>query len=139
MDKIIKKVNNDERLIIENRRHIHQNPELSFKEFKTMEYICSQLDNVGVHYESKIAGTGVLVQVDGEKESNEHKTLLIRADMDALPIQEVSDKQYISQNDGVMHACGHDAHTAVLLETCRVLNEFRDDFSAKKHGAEQSL
>lgn len=129
MDKIIKKVYEDEQLIIENRRHIHQNPELSFKEFKTMEYICSQLDNIGVQYKSKIAGTGVLVQIDGEKESNEHKTLLIRADMDALPIQEVSDKEYASQNDGIMHACGHDAHTAVLLETCRVLNEFKEDFS----------
>ena len=75
MDKIIKKVYEDEQLIIENRRHIHQNPELSFKEFKTMEYICSQLDNIGVQYKSKIAGTGVLVQIDGEKESNEHKTL----------------------------------------------------------------
>ena len=94
-----------------------------------MEYICSQLDNIGVQYKSKIAGTGVLVQIDGEKESNEHKTLLIRADMDALPIQEVSDKEYASQNDGSMHACGHDAHTAVLLETCRVLNEFKEDFS----------
>lgn len=129
LNKILSKILDDERLIIENRRHIHQNPELSFKEFNTMRYVCSQLDEIGVSYTQGIAETGILVCINGEKQTESPKTLLIRADMDALPICEVSDKPYRSINDGIMHACGHDAHTAILIEVCRVLNAFKADFS----------
>lgn len=129
MNKILDKVKSDEKLIIENRRHIHQNPELSFEEIQTMKYICQNLDSEGISYKANIAETGVVAEIHGEKSCENPKCLLIRADMDALPICEANDKPYASQNSGVMHACGHDAHTAILLETCRVLNAFRTEFS----------
>lgn len=129
MDKILNQIANDEKIMIADRRHIHQNPELSFKEFETMKYICNQLDAEDITYKSGIAKTGVIVEIIGEKQSKTQKTLLIRADMDALPIKEETNKAYSSQNSGVMHACGHDAHTAILLETCRVLNKYKCEFS----------
>ena len=111
------------------RRHIHQNPELSFQEYKTMDFICKKLDEYGIEYNSKIAGTGVLAVIYGEKDSENCKTLLVRADIDALPIEEISDKPYASLNKGIMHACGHDAHTAILLSVCKTLNELKSEFS----------
>ena len=112
-----------EKQIINDRRYVHKNPELSFKEYNTMEYICNRLDLIGVPYEKEVAGTGVVAQLDGGKTG---KCLLIRADIDALPVQEKNDIDYISVNDGVMHACGHDAHIAILLNTCDVLNQLKD-------------
>ena len=127
---IIKKLaENLESKVIKMRREIHKYPELSFNEHNTMKYICSKLDEIGVRYSSGIAGTGVVALIKGEKKSNNEKTLLIRADIDALPIMEVSDKDYKSQNDGVMHACGHDAHTAILLGTCELINSLKSEFS----------
>lgn len=111
------------------RREIHKHPELSFDEHNTMKYICSRLDDIGVKYSSGIAGTGVVALVKGEKNSDNGRTLLIRADIDALPITEISDKEYKSQNEGVMHACGHDAHTAILLGTCELINSLKSEFS----------
>lgn len=115
--------------VITMRREIHKHPELSFKEHNTMKYICSRLDDIGVKYSSEIAGTGVVAIINGEKNSDNSKTLLIRADIDALPITEVSDKEYKSQNNGVMHACGHDAHTAILLGACELINSLKSEFS----------
>lgn len=115
--------------VIAMRREIHKHPELSFEEHNTMKYICSRLDDIGVKYSSGIAGTGVVALIKGEKNSDNGKTLLIRADIDALPITEVSDKEYKSQNNGVMHACGHDAHTAILLGTCELINSLKSEFS----------
>ncbi len=109
--------------LIADRRAIHQNPELSFQEFQTMEYICNRLDKVGISYKKGIAGTGVLAQVNGAKPG---KCLLIRADMDALAMEEKNQNSYASQNSGAMHACGHDAHTAILLNTCEVLFALRN-------------
>lgn len=129
MNNILDKVKADEKLLIENRRHIHQNPELSFEEIQTMKYVCQNLDKEGISYKANIAETGVVAEIHGEKPCESPKCLLIRADMDALPISEAGDKPYTSQNSGVMHACGHDAHTAILLETCRVLNAFKSEFS----------
>lgn len=109
--------------MVADRRHFHENPELSFQENKTMEYICTRLDALGISYQRGIAGTGVLAEVKGERDG---KCLLIRADMDALPIMEKNDVAYASKKIGVMHACGHDVHTAILLCTCEFLHQLRD-------------
>ena len=111
--------------LIADRRYFHENPELSFCEYKTMDYICKRLDSLGISYQSGIAGTGILAEVKGCKDG---KCLLIRADMDALPITEKTNVSYASKNDGVMHACGHDVHTAILLSTCELLYQLRDEF-----------
>ncbi len=109
--------------LISDRRYLHQNPELSFQEFNTMEYICERLDSLGISYHKEIAGTGVLAEIHGTKPG---KCLLIRADMDALALDEKNEVAYASKNEGVMHACGHDAHTAILLNTCQVLHSLKD-------------
>lgn len=115
-----------EKQLITDRRYIHQHPELSFCETNTMQYVCDRLDAMGIPYRKGIAGTGVLAEIRGK---NLGKCLLIRADMDALALEEKRDTQYTSQNRGVMHACGHDAHTAIALSTCGLLYEMRDRFS----------
>jgi len=103
----------------EYRRAIHKNPELMFGEFKTSAYVSKLLDTLGFSYESGIAGTGIACLLDSKIPG---KTLLVRADMDALPIQEENQVEYASIVKGVMHACGHDGHTAVLMglaEECK--------------------
>lgn len=114
----------------ENRRYIHMHPELSFKECNTARFIQKKLDEMGVSYKADIAGNGICAVIYGSGGSDTvcSKSMLIRADMDALPIDEVSDKPYKSQVKNVMHACGHDAHTAVLLGVCKVLNNLKDCF-----------
>ena len=130
MNKVIDLINSktDEiyNACIEIRRHIHKNPELSFYEYETENYICEWLDKWGIEYKKDIAKTGVVAVING---NNPGKTLLIRADMDALPIDEKSDKLYKSSNFGVMHACGHDVHTTILLGTAYVLNSIKEEFS----------
>ena len=111
---------------INDRRYFHQNPELSFQETNTMEYITKRLATLGISYQSGIAGTGVLAEVQGHSEG---KCLLIRADMDALPIDEKREVPYCSQKNGIMHACGHDAHTAILLSACELMNRLKTEFS----------
>lgn len=122
-------VNKIESKLIETRRYLHKNPELSFKEFNTMKFICNRLDEIGVNYKSNIAGTGVMAVINGNKVSDNPKCVLIRADIDALPITENTSAEYISGTKGVMHACGHDGHTAILLLLCEVLCALRDKFS----------
>lgn len=112
--------------VIADRRYFHSHPELSFQEFNTMNFICNRLDSLGISYRKEIAGTGVLAEIHG---TNHGKCLLIRADMDALPLDEKNESIYKSQNSGVMHACGHDAHTAILLNTCEVLNSLKDQWN----------
>ncbi len=109
--------------MIADRREIHKNPELSFQEFQTMEYICARLERLGISYRKGIAGTGVLAEIQGKKSG---KCLLIRADMDALALEEKKETPYCSQNNGVMHACGHDAHIAILLNTCEALFRLKE-------------
>src|SRR5690554_5595405 len=101
--------------LVADRRHLHANPELGFQEFKTAEFVRQRLESLGVEdIRTGIAVTGVTGKIVGSK-PGKGGNVLLRADMDALPILEESDAEYVSQTDGVMHACGHDAHTAILL------------------------
>lgn len=109
------------------RRHLHENPELSFEEFKTSAYIKAKLDEWGVSYKD-IAGTGIIAEITGKLADLHGKTVALRADMDALPIQEIEGREYGSKNLGIMHACGHDAHSASLLTTIRILKNLENEF-----------
>ena len=107
------------------RQHIHANPELSFKEFETSLFIKDKLKKWGIEY-TDCANTGVVGLIRGNQPSD--KVIALRADMDALPIHEASDKPYRSKNHGVMHACGHDVHTSSLLGTAHILSQMKDEF-----------
>ena len=112
------------------RRQLHQHPELSFCEKETAELIKRCLASKNIDFQSDIAGYGVVATITGNCQlSTVNSKLALRADMDALPIQETTDLPYRSVNDGVMHACGHDAHTAMLIGTAFILNDLRDKFS----------
>ncbi|HID33621.1 MAG TPA: M20/M25/M40 family metallo-hydrolase, partial [Anaerolineae bacterium] len=93
------------------RRHLHQWPELSFQEYETSAFVAKQLHDLGVPHDIEVARTGVVGYVG----KGDGPTLALRADMDALPILEENDVPYRSRREGVMHACGHDAHTTMLL------------------------
>jgi amidohydrolase len=108
------------------RRHLHQNPELSYHEFKTQTFISEVLKSYGVPHRY-IANTGVLALIESVR-NPEKQTTALRSDHDALPIFEANDISYKSRNVGVMHACGHDAHTAMNLTAARILWELRDKF-----------
>ena len=114
--------------LVEWRRQIHQHPELGFQEKITAEFISQKLQTWGITHQTGIAETGIVAIIKGEKPGH-GKVLAIRADMDALPIQEENQVPYCSQHDGVMHACGHDGHTAIALGTAYYLNQHRQDFS----------
>lgn len=107
------------------RHHIHQHPELSFQEFETQAYVQKQLANMGIA-SMPLANTGLVALIEGKNPSS--RVVALRADMDALPILETNDVPYKSQNPGVMHACGHDVHTASLLGTAHILNSIKDEF-----------
>ncbi len=111
------------------RRQIHQQPELGFKERLTAAAIASKLTEWQIPHQTGIAQTGIVAMIQGRKTSFRLKTLAIRADMDALPIQEANDVPYKSQHDGVMHACGHDGHTAIALMTAYYLSRHQNDFA----------
>jgi len=110
--------------IIRHRRWAHMNPEPGFKEFKTSAYIKEELKKMGLDFRAA-AETGVICDIKG---NGDGKTILIRGDIDALPLQEDNDVPYKSQNEGMMHACGHDTHIACLLGTAKILSEMRDKF-----------
>ena len=111
---------------IEVRKHLHANPELSYKEYKTAEFVKQQLTQMGIEFEAK-ATTGIVGIIKGSKASA--RVIALRADMDALPIQEENDVAYKSINDGVMHACGHDVHTTILLGAAKILSELKDELA----------
>ena len=113
--------------VVSNRRHLHANPELSLKEYETSKFVQGKLSECGISFKTGIAETGVVATVEGNEPSS--KTIALRADMDALPITEANDVAYKSKNVGVMHACGHDVHTASLLGTAKILNDLRNEFS----------
>lgn len=112
--------------ILETRRHLHQNPELSFQEFETAGFIETQLKTIGIRDFRRIADTGITFTIQG---NNPGKTVALRADIDALPIHETNETSYRSQNAGVMHACGHDVHTSCLLGAIRILDQLKEEFN----------
>lgn len=111
--------------LVEIRRDFHKHPELSGKEIRTGNKICEYLDSWNIEYERGYADTGIVGIIRGRKGPG--KTIGVRADMDALPITEVADYDYCSINDGVMHACGHDVHTTVLLGMGKILKDMEED------------
>ena len=115
--------------VISFRRHIHKFPELSFQEENTAAFIAGKLSEWGIPFERGIGGHGVVGMITGEKSGQ--KTIGLRADMDALPIQEENDTDYASVHPGVMHACGHDVHSASLLGTAFVLQKLKTQFGGQ--------
>ena len=112
--------------VIDLRRHLHSHPELSFQEFQTAAFVAEKLKAIGITEIVSKATTGWSALIKGK--NPEKKVVALRADMDALPISEANEVPYKSQNPGVMHACGHDAHTASLLGAAKILHEVRDQF-----------
>lgn len=110
--------------MVEIRRYLHQYPELSFEEEQTANYIQSYYDQLHIPYQKNVGGNGVVATVEGGKPG---KTIAIRADFDALPIHDAKDVPYRSKVDGVMHACGHDGHTATLLTVAKVCKKYQSD------------
>ena len=111
--------------VVANRRHLHSHPELSFHEVETSAFVAKKLDELGLQYQ-RMADNGLVALIKGEKPSD--KVVALRADMDALPILEANDVPYKSQNTGIMHACGHDAHTSSLLGTAKILTGLTSQF-----------
>ena len=112
--------------VVANRRHLHANPELSFHETQTSAFIAGKLDELGLKYQ-RMADNGLVALITGDKASG--NVVALRADMDALPITEANQVPYRSQNTGVMHACGHDAHTSSLLGTAKILTGLKSQFA----------
>lgn len=112
--------------VVELRREIHAHPELSWNEFQTSKLVAGELVKLGIKVQTGVAKTGVVGILEGKNPNK--KCIALRADMDALPIQEQNDVGYCSQNPGVMHACGHDAHTANLLGAAMILSELKNEF-----------
>ena len=106
--------------IISTRRDIHQHPELAFDEHRTSKLVANRLESMGIDVQTGVGKTGVVGTLRGKGDG---KIIALRADMDALPMQETSDISYKSKNDGIMHACGHDGHTAMLLGTAEALSK----------------
>jgi len=109
------------------REHMHMYPELSFQEEKTMEFVAQSLKLIGIPYEKKFSGTGVVAIIRGDHHSKEQDCVALRSELDALPILEQTEKTYKSTADGVMHACGHDVHTAIHLAVAEYLWSLRND------------
>ena len=123
MSDMLKKAQEIESYVIDMRRYFHENPELSCQEFKTQEKIMQELDAMGISYE-KAGSTSLIAKINAGKGS---KTVALRADTDALPVIEQSGVPFTSKNPGVMHACGHDAHTAMLLGAAKILSEMKEE------------
>lgn len=112
--------------VVNIRRHLHAHPELSYAEYNTASYVAGQLRRIGIEPKEKVAKTGLKALIEGK--NPDKKVIALRADMDALPIKEQNNVPYKSQNEGVMHACGHDVHTASLLGTARILQSLKEEF-----------
>jgi amidohydrolase len=112
--------------VLEARRHIHQHPELSFQEIETSKYICGLLDKLGIEYKTGYVKTGIAALIKGK--NPDKKVVMLRADMDALPILEQNKTAYVSKNSGVMHACGHDVHSSCAIGAASILNELKNEF-----------
>lgn len=114
--------------MIDIRRYLHAHPELSFKEQKTAKYIAEFYQELDCKVEENVGGYGVVVEIDSGKPG---KNVALRADFDALPIQEETGLPFASENPGVMHACGHDAHTAYMLILAESLIEMKNRLNGK--------
>lgn len=125
---LVERLREKEDRMIEIRRYLHQHPELSFKEVETPKYIADFYKDKDCKVETNVGQNGVKVTIDSGKPG---KTLAIRADFDALPIKEETELPFASENEGVMHACGHDAHTAYMLILAETLIEMKDQFKGK--------
>ncbi|WP_317898215.1 M20 metallopeptidase family protein [Aurantibacillus circumpalustris] len=125
-DKIKKTAQNYFEKIRAVRQHIHANPELSFKEYKTSEFIQKHLKEAGISFTGGHVETGIIALIKGN--NPDKKTLLLRADMDALPIQEKNEVSYKSLYPGIMHACGHDVHSACALGAALILNDLKEEW-----------
>lgn len=108
------------------RHHLHQHPELSFQEHQTMAFVAEKLRSWGIAFQAPVAGTGVVGIIEGKDPGS--RIVALRADMDALPIQEANQVPYASQHPGVMHACGHDVHTTCLLGAAYILQQLREEW-----------
>ncbi|ANU26006.1 M20 family metallopeptidase [Planococcus versutus] len=124
MDQLFTKLDELYGEIVDIRRHLHEYPELSFEEVETAEYIALFHEKLGHEVRRNVGGNGVLAYLKGDKPG---PTIALRADFDALPIQEQTDVPFKSKNDGVMHACGHDGHTASLLGLAKALNSMHSE------------
>ncbi len=108
------------------RQHLHQHPELSFMEHQTAQFVSDKLSQYGIRHQTGVGGTGILAWIEGQNPME--KCIALRAELDALPLDEKQGKSYCSVNKGVMHACGHDAHMAMLLTAARILQQMRPHF-----------
>lgn len=111
--------------VVATRQHLHANPELSFHETRTAAFVASKLDELGIPYQT-MANTGLVGLIKGDKPSE--AVVALRADLDALPINEANNVPYKSKVEGVMHACGHDVHTSSLLGTAQILSKLKNEF-----------
>lgn len=128
LEKLLSKIEMNQDKMIEIRRYLHQHPELSFEEEETAKYIADFYKGKDVKVETNVGNHGVKVTIDSGKPG---KTLALRADFDALPIEEDTGLPFASKNPGVMHACGHDAHTAYMLVLAEALIDLKDEFEGK--------
>lgn len=108
------------------REFMHKYPELSYQEMNTMNFVSEKLTELGIPHQTQVGGTGVVGIIKGKHHSENQQCIGLRADLDALPIHEENEVAYRSTVDGVMHACGHDVHTSILLGVAEILNEIKD-------------
>jgi len=116
--------------VIAYRETMHQHPELSFHEYNTMAFVAQQLTALGIEHQTGVAGTGVVALISNDNHSSELACIALRSELDALPITEQTGLPFSSQNEGIMHACGHDVHTAILLGTAEILNTLKNELTA---------
>jgi amidohydrolase len=129
LEKIKKIAHQESNNLIEIRRYLHAHPELSFEETETAKYIANQLDLLNIKYTKDVGGNGIIGIIKGK--NPDKKTIALRADIDALPIEEKNEVSYCSTKKGIMHACGHDVHTTCLLGALKILNDIKDDFEGQ--------
>jgi amidohydrolase len=109
------------------REYLHAHPELSFQEYETAKFVSEKLSSWEIEHKTEVAGTGIVATIKGK--NPESRIIALRGDMDALPILEKNEASYKSQNDGIMHACGHDVHTTCLLGAAKILQETRNEWT----------
>ena len=108
------------------RQHLHMYPELSYQEVETMNFVADQLTTIGIPFEKEVGKTGIVAIIRNSKHSEQDPCIALRADLDALPILEENEVEYRSTREGIMHACGHDVHTAILIGVAELLNDIKD-------------